>query len=170
MFFLEINPLIKPEIGLVFWTTLSFLLLLFVLAKFAWKPILGAIRKREETINDSLATAERVKAEMAQLKSENEALMAQAREERAVMLKEAREVKDKIINEAKEQAKAEANKIIVDAQQAIQAQKMAALTDVKNQVGTLVIEVAEKVLRRELSSKADQESYIKQLSEGVKLN
>lgn len=170
MFFLEINPLIKPEIGLVFWTTLSFLLLLFVLAKFAWKPILGAIRKREETINDSLATAERVKAEMAQMKSENEALMAQAREERAAMLKEAREVKDKIINEAKEQAKAEANKIIVDAQQAIQAQKMAALTDVKNQVGTLVIEVAEKVLRRELASKADQESYIKQLSEGVKLN
>lgn len=170
MFFLEINPLIKPEIGLVFWTTLSFLLLLFVLAKFAWKPILGAIRKREETINDSLATAERVKAEMAQMKSENEALMAQAREERAAMLKEAREVKDKIINEAKEQAKAEANKIIVDAQQAIQAQKMAALTDVKNQVGTLVIEVAEKVLRRELASKAEQESYIKQLSEGVKLN
>lgn len=170
MFFLEINPLIKPEIGLVFWTTLSFLLLLFVLAKFAWKPILGAIRKREETINDSLATAERVKAEMAQLKSENEALMAQAREERAVMLKEAREAKDKIINEAKEQAKTEANKIIVDAQQAIQAQKMAALTDVKNQVGTLVIEVAEKVLRRELANKADQESYIKQLSEGVKLN
>jgi len=170
MFFLEINPLIKPEIGLVFWTTLSFLLLLFVLAKFAWKPILGAIRKREETINDSLATAERVKAEMSQLKSENEALMAQAREERALMLKEARETKDKIINEAKEQAKAEANKIIVDAQQAIQAQKMAALTDVKNQVGNLVIEVAEKVLRRELASKADQESYIKQLSEGVKLN
>jgi F-type H+-transporting ATPase subunit b len=170
MFFLEINPLIKPEIGLVFWTTLSFLLLLFVLAKFAWKPILGAIRKREETINDSLATAERVKAEMAQMKSENEALMAQAREERAAMLKEAREVKDKIINEAKEQAKAEANKIIVDAQQAIHAQKMAALTDVKNQVGTLVIEVAEKVLRRELASKTDQESYIKQLSEGVKLN
>lgn len=170
MFFLEINPLIKPEIGLVFWTTLSFLLLLFVLAKFAWKPILGAIRKREETINDSLATAERVKAEMSQLKSENEALMAQAREERALMLKEARETKDKIINEAKEQAKAEANKIIVDAQQAIQAQKMAALTDVKNQVGNLVIEVAEKVLRRELASKADQESYIKELSQGVKLN
>lgn len=170
MFFLEINPLIKPEIGLIVWTTLSFLLLLFVLAKFAWKPILGAIKKREETINDSLATAERVKAEMAQLKSENEALMAKAREERAQMLKEARDTKDRIINEAKEQAKAEANKIVAEAQQAIQAQKMAALTDVKNQVGKLVIEVSEKVLRRELSNKGEQEGYIKQLTDEVKLN
>ena len=170
MFFLEINPLIKPEIGLVVWTTLSFLLLLFVLAKYAWKPILGAIRKREQTINDSLATAERVKAEMAQLQSENEALLAKAREERALMLKEARDTKDRIINEAKEQAKVEANKIVLDAQAAIQAQKMAAITDVKNQVGTLVIEVAEKVLRRELGSKAEQETFIKQLTNEVKLN
>lgn len=170
MFFLEINPLIKPEIGLVVWTTLSFLLLLFVLAKYAWKPILGAIRKREQTINDSLATAERVKAEMAQLQSENEALLAKAREERAVMLKEARDTKDRIINEAKEQAKVEANKIVLDAQAAIQAQKMAAITDVKNQVGTLVIEVAEKILRRELGNKAEQETFIKQLTNEVKLN
>ncbi len=170
MFFLEINPLIKPEIGLVVWTTLSFLLLLFVLAKYAWKPILGAIRKREQTINDSLATAERVKAEMAQLQSENEALLAKAREERAQMLKEARDTKDRIINEAKEQAKIEANKIVLDAQAAIQAQKMAAITDVKNQVGTLVIEVAEKVLRRELGNKSEQETFIKQLTNEVKLN
>lgn len=170
MFFAEINPLIKPDIGLIFWTTISFLLLLFVLARYAWKPILGAVKKREQTINDSLATAERVKAEMAQLQSENEALLAKAREERALMLKEARETKDRIINEAKEQAKLEANKIVADAQAAIQAQKMAALTDVKNQVGNLVIEVSEKVLRRELSGKADQENYIKQLSNEIKLN
>jgi len=170
MFFLEVNPLIKPEIGLVFWTTISFLLLIFVLAKYAWRPILGAIKKREQTINDSLATAERVKAEMAQLQSENEALLAKAREERALMLKEARETKDRIVNEAKEQAKIEANKIVTDAQQAIHAQKMAALTDVKNQVGTLVIEVAEKVLRRELGNKAEQETYIRQLSNEIKLN
>lgn len=170
MFFLEINPLIKPEIGLVVWTTAAFLLLLFVLAKYAWKPILGAIKKREQTINDSLATAEKVKAEMAQLQSENEALLAKAREERAAMLKEARDIKDRIIGEAKEQAKLEANKIVIDAQAAIQSQKMAALTDVKNQVGSLVIEVAEKVLRRELGSKSEQESYIKQLSNEIKLN
>lgn len=170
MFFLEINPLIKPEIGLVVWTTAAFLLLLFVLAKYAWKPILGAIKKREQTINDSLATAEKVKAEMAQLQSENEALLAKAREERAAMLKEARDIKDRIIGEAKEQAKIEANKIVLDAQAAIQSQKMAALTDVKNQVGSLVIEVAEKVLRRELGSKSEQETYIKQLSNEIKLN
>jgi F-type H+-transporting ATPase subunit b len=102
---------------------------------------------------------------MAQMKSENEALMAQAREERAQMLKEAKEIKDKIINEAKEQAKIEANKIIVDANNAIQNQKMAALTDVKNQIGHMVVEVAEKVIRRELGSKSEQESYIRTLAD-----
>jgi F-type H+-transporting ATPase subunit b len=104
------------------------------------------------------------------MKSENEALLAKAREERAQLLKEARDTKDKIINEAKEQAKVEAGKIIADANAAIQQQKMAALTDVKNQVGALVIDVAEKVLRRELTDKSQQEKYIKQLSEEVKLN
>lgn len=156
--------------GLLFWTLLSFLVVFFILAKYAWPSIVKGLKEREQSITDSLATAERVKAEMAQLQSENEALLAKAREERALMLKEARETKDKIITEAKELAKAEANKIVLDAQAAIQTQKMAALTDVKNQVGTLVIEVAEKVLRRELSNKADQENYIKQLSSEVKLN
>jgi F-type H+-transporting ATPase subunit b len=170
MFFLEINPLIKPEIGMVVWTTIVFLLLLFVLAKYAWKPILGAIKTREQTINDSLATAEKVKAEMTQLQSENEALLAKAREERALMLKEARETRDKIVNEAKEQAKAEANKIVQEAQVAIQAQKMAALTEVKNQIGSLVIEVSEKVLRRELSDKKGQEEHIQSLTGQIKLN
>ena len=107
---------------------------------------------------------------MAQMKSENEALLAKAREERAQMLKEARETKDKIINEAKEQAKVEANKIIVEAQAAIETQKMAAITDVKNQVGKLVIEVSEKVLRRELGSKESQEAHVRSLVDEVKLN
>jgi F-type H+-transporting ATPase subunit b len=107
---------------------------------------------------------------MAQMKSENETLLAEAREERGRMLKEARETKDKIINEAKEQAKTEANKIITEAQAAINAQKMAALTDVKNQVGKLVIEVSEKVLRRELGGKDAQEAHIKGLVDEVKLN
>lgn len=155
---------------MVVWTTVVFLLLLFVLAKYAWKPILGAIKKREQTINDSLATAEKVKAEMTQLQSENEALLAKAREERALMLKEARETRDKIVNEAKEQAKAEANKIVQEAQVAIQAQKMAALTEVKNQIGSLVIEVSEKVLRRELSDKKGQEEHIQSLTGQIKLN
>jgi F-type H+-transporting ATPase subunit b len=164
------HPLLNPDMGLLFWTLLSFLVVFFILAKYAWPAIVKGLKDREKSIADSLATAERVKAEMAQLQSENEALLAKAREERALMLKEARDTKDKIINEAKEQAKTEANKIVIEAQAAIEAQKMAALTDVKNQVGKLVIEVAEKVLRRELNNKGEQENYIKQLSNEVKLN
>ena len=162
--------LLTPDLGLFLWNLLAFLILFFILKKTAWKPILKSLNEREQGIADSLATAERVKAEMAQLKNENEALLAKAREERALMMKEARETKEKIINEAKEQAKLEAGKVITDAQAAIEQQKMAALTEVKNQVGTLVVEVAEKILRRELSNKAEQEKYIRQLSNEVKLN
>jgi F-type H+-transporting ATPase subunit b len=162
--------LLIPSFGLIFWTLLVFLIVLWILRKFAWKPILTSLNIREKSISDSLATAERVKAEMAQLKSENEALLAKAREERALMLKEARDTKDKIINEAKDQAKIEAGKIITDAQSAIEQQKMAAITEVKNQIGNLVIEVSEKILRRELENKSEQESYIKQLAKEVKLN
>ncbi|HMH22352.1 MAG TPA: F0F1 ATP synthase subunit B [Puia sp.] len=162
--------LLTPDLGLFLWNLLAFLILFLILKKTAWKPILKSLTEREKSISDSLATAERVKAEMAQLKNENEALLARAREERALLLKEARDTKDKIINEAKEQAKVEAGKIITDAQAAIEQQKMAAITDVKNQVGTLVVEVAEKILRRELQNKSEQESYIRQLSNEVKLN
>lgn len=162
--------LLIPSFGLIFWTLLAFLIVFFILKKFAWKPILKSLKEREMTIADSLATAERVKAEMAQFKSENEALLAKAREERGQMLKEARDTKEKIISEAKEQAKLEANKIIADAQTAIQQQKMAALTDVKNQVGQLVIEVSQKVLRRELHNKSEQENFIRELTHEVKLN
>ncbi|HRD57231.1 MAG TPA: F0F1 ATP synthase subunit B [Ferruginibacter sp.] len=170
MFFLELNPLVKPEIGLVFWSTIAFLLLLFVLGKFAWKPIMKAINEREKGIADSIATAEKVKLEMAQLKSDNEALLAKANEERAAMLKEAKEIKDKIISDAKEEAKAQAAKIVADANTSINHQKNAAMIDLKNQVGKLVIEVSEKILRKELSDKAAQENYIKDLANDVKLN
>ncbi len=162
--------LLLPEFGLLIWTLLAFLVVFFILGKFAWPAIVKGLRERETGITDSLATAERVKAEMAQLKSENEALLAQAREERATMLKEARDAKDKIINEAKEQAKLAAEKIIADAQSAIEQKKMAALIEVKNEIGILVVEVSEKILRRELDNKAEQEKYIKQLAEEVKLN
>jgi F-type H+-transporting ATPase subunit b len=162
--------LLTPEIGLLVWTLLAFLIVFFILAKFAWPAIVKGLRDRENSISESLATAEKVKAEMAQLQSENEALLAKAREERSQLLKEARETKDRIINEAKEQAKTEANKIVTEAQMAINAQKMAALTEVKNQVGKLVIEVSEKVLRRELGNKDAQEAHIKGLVDEVKLN
>ena len=168
--FLELNPLVKPDLGLVIWMTLTFFIVLFVLAKYAWKPILKAVKTREDNIDNAISQAAKVQAEMAQLKNDNEALLTKAREERATMLKEAKDIKDKMISDAKDLAKAEANKIIVDAQAAINYQKMAALTDIKNQVGNLVIEVSEKVLRKELSNKTEQENFIKQLAGEVKLN
>jgi F-type H+-transporting ATPase subunit b len=164
------HPLLKPEFGLLMWTLVAFLIVFFILKKFAWPAIMKGLKDRENGIAESLATAEKVRAEMATMKSENEALLAQAREERALLLKEARETKDKIIGEAKEQAKAEANKIVIEAQAAITVQKMAALTEVKNQVGKLVIEVSEKVLRRELGNKEAQEAHIKSMVDDVKLN
>lgn len=162
--------LLTPGLGLIIWTLLAFVIVYLILKKYAWPSIIGGLKKREQSIADSLATAERVKAEMAELKSENEELLAQAREERAQLLKEAREIKDKIIGEAKEQAKTEAAKIISESQAAINTQKMAALTDVKNQVGKMVIEISEKILRRELEHKESQEKYIKELTKEVKLN
>lgn len=162
--------LLTPSLGLLFWTLIAFLFVFFVLRKFAWGPILSSLNQREKSIADSLESAERVKREMVQLKGENEELMARAREERSAMLKEAKETRDRMVNEAKEQARIEGNKIIIDAQQAINAQKMAAITEVKNQLGKLVIEVTEKVLRKELSNPEAQEAHIKGLVDGVKLN
>jgi F-type H+-transporting ATPase subunit b len=162
--------LLLPSIGLLFWTLVAFIIVFLILKKFAWKPILSSLKERETGIADAIATADKVKAEMAQLKNENEAMMAKAREERSAMIKEAKETSDKMLADAKEKAKNEYDRIVADAQSAIQQQKMAAITDVKNQVGNLVIEVAEKVLRRELGNKTEQENYIKQLADGVELN
>ncbi len=167
---LEINPLALPDIGLLFWNTVAFIALFFILKAMAWKPILKAIKAREDGIEEALSKAEKVKAEMAQLANENEALLQKAREERAILIKEAKEQSDKMIADSKEKAKSEYDRIVADAQVAINQQKNAALTDVKNQVGALVIEISEKILKRELSNKAEQENYIKQLAEEVKLN
>ncbi len=162
--------LLTPDPGLLLWTLLAFLIVFFILKKMAWPAILKGLKEREQSITDAIATAERVKIEMAALKNENEALMARAREERSVMIKEAKEQTLKMIGEAKDKAKGEYDRIVADAQVAISQQKNAALTEVKNQVGALVIEVSEKILRRELSNKAEQEKYINQLAEEVKLN
>lgn len=162
--------LLLPGFGIIFWTFIAFMLVFLILKAFAWKPILKTLKDREDNIANAIASAEKVKAEMAQLKNENETLLAKAREERATLLKEAKETADKMVSEAKDKAKNEYDRILADAQAAISHQKNAALADVKNQVGNLVIEVAEKVLRKELANKAEQENYIKQLAEGVKLN
>ena len=156
--------LLLPGIGLLFWTLLAFAAVFFILRKYAWKIIIDSLNEREKGIAESLDTAKKVKAEMAALKSENEALLAKAREERALMRKEAKATRDKIVNDAKEQAKTDASKILADANAAIHTQKMAALTEIKNQIGNMVIEVSEKVIRKQLDNKAEQEKYIQQMA------
>jgi F-type H+-transporting ATPase subunit b len=126
--------LLTPDLGLLIWTLLAFLIVFFLLKKFAWPAIIKGLNDRETNIANSIASAEKIKLEMAQLKNDNEALLTKAREERAILLKEAKETKDKMINDAKEEAKVQAAKILADAQASIQQQKMAALTEIKNQV------------------------------------
>lgn len=162
--------LLTPDLGLLLWTFLAFLIVFFLLKKFAWPAIIKGLSDREQNIANSIASAEKIKLEMAELKNENEAFLVKAREERALLLKEAKETKDKLISEAREEAKLQAARIVADAQVTINHQKMAAITDLKNQVGRLVVEVSEKILRRELSNKAEQEVYIKQLADDAKLN
>ncbi len=162
--------LLTPSFGLIIWTLIAFLTVFFILKKFAWPAIISGLKEREDSITRSLEMAEKVKNEMLQLQGDNEALLRKTQEERAIMLKEARDTKDKIVNEAKEQAKKETAKIVAEAQVTIEVQKMAALTDVKNQIGKLVIEVSEKVLRKELANKEAQEVHIQDLVKDLKLN
>ena len=162
--------LLLPKLGMMFWTLIAFGLVFFILAKYAWKPIVGSLEERQNNIDDAILSAEKVRQEMSELKSENEELLALAREERSQMMRDAKETRDNIIAEAREQAKDEMNKIVADAQAVIHQQKMAAITDLKNQIGNLVLEVSEKVIRRELSSQGEQEKYIKDLTQNVELN
>ena len=162
--------LITPSIGLVFWTLVAFLLLLIILRVAAWKPILAAIRERENSIEDALNKAELAKQEMARLSNENEALLKQARAERDEILKEAKALKDKIVNEAKTQAQVEGAKMIEVAKVEINNQKLAALAEVKSQVASLSLEIAEKVLRQEFADKAKQEQVVEGLLKDIKLN
>lgn len=162
--------LLLPGIGLIFWTLIAFLIVFIILKKYAWKPILNTLKERETSIASAIASAENLKAEMALMKSENEALLAAARDERAKMIKEAKETGNKMISDAKDKARNEYDRIVSEAQLAIQQQKNAALVDVKNQIGNLVIEVSEKVLRRELANRKEQENFIKQQAEVVNLN
>ena len=161
--------LVTPELGLVFWTTLSFLILLFLLGKFAWKPILAAINEREVNIENALMKAEAAKEEMARLTSENESLLRDARAERDIILQEARKLKDKIVGEAKEAAQQEGAKMIENARIEINMQKALAIADVKNQVASLSIEIAEKVLRKQFEDASKQDELVTELLKEVKL-
>lgn len=170
MSLLALNPLVTPDIGLLFWTTVTFLILLVLLRKFAWKPILNAVKSREESIDQALESAEKAREEMAQLKSDNDKILKEAREERDAMLKEARDIKEKTIAGAKEKAGQEASRIIADAREQIENQKMAAITELKNQVGEISILIAEKVLRAELEDKAKQEALVNEQLKDFNLN
>ena len=161
--------LVTPEIGLVFWTTLSFGILFFLLAKFAWKPIMAAIDTRERSIEDALLKAEAAKDEMSRLTNENEELLKQARAERDLILKEAKKVKDQIVGDAKEAAQTEGARMIELARIEINNQKAIAMADVKNQVAALSLEIAEKVLRKQFEDSQKQDELVSQLLKEVKL-
>ncbi len=162
--------LVTPGIGLIFWTGLIFAVLLFVLTKFAWKPINNMISKRSQSIEDALNQAEIAREEMKQLQADNEKIFAEARIERDKMMQEAREIKDQIVGKAKDEARTEVDKIKKAASQEIKAQKIAAMEDIRNQVLDLSVLVAEKVIRKELETSPAQEQLIDDLLKDVKLN
>lgn len=161
--------LVTPEIGLVFWTTVSFLILFFLLAKFAWKPIMGAIDDRERSIEDALLKAEAAKDEMSRLTNENEELLKKTRAERDLILSEAKKLKDQIVAEAKESAQKEGARQIELARIEINNQKNIAMADVKNQVSALSIEIAEKILRKQFEDQGKQDALVADLLKEVKL-
>jgi F-type H+-transporting ATPase subunit b len=162
--------LVKPELGLIFWMSVSFLTVVFLMRKFAWGPILTSLKERETSIEDAINSAKKAKEEVQNLKEENERILQEARNERDKILKEARETKDAIVNEARGKAQVEADRMINIAREAIQNEKMAAITELKNQVATLSIDIAEKVIRQQLTNDDKQKALVNDLLKDVKLN
>jgi len=162
--------LVTPGIGLIVWMTLSFGIVLFVLGKFAWKPIMKSLKEREGTIESALNEANKAREEMKTLHFDNEKLLRDAKEERDAILNDARKVRDSIIEKSKLRANEEANRIVESAKEAIHNEKMAAITDLKNQLATLSIEIAEKILREELSDGKKQKDYVKKLMDEINFN
>ncbi|MBS3993486.1 MAG: F0F1 ATP synthase subunit B [Bacteroidetes bacterium] len=156
--------------GLFFWQLLLFGILVYFLKKFAWKPILTAVQEREDSINNALLSAEKARIEMQNLQADNERILKEARSERDAMLKEAREIKDKMISDSKEEAQKQASKLIEQAKHTIENEKQAAIVELKNQVAELSINIAEKVLKDELSSKEKQLKVIDDMLKDMKLN
>jgi len=162
--------LVMPGVGLIFWMTLTFVFLLLILKKFAWKPIMSSIKEREQKISTSLAMAKQTQEDMKRLQADNEKLLHQAREERDVILREANKLKDSIIGEAKDKAQSEADRIVESARVNIESEKAAAIAELRNQVASLTIEVAEKVLTAELADKAKQTSFAEKQLETMNFN
>ena len=162
--------LVQPGLGLIFWMTIAFGLLLWILGKFAWKPIMKGLKEREESIDEALNQANKAREEMKELKFSNEQLLKEAKEERDNILRDARHVRDSLIEEAKDKANAEANRIVENAKASIENEKMAALTDIKNQLAELSIEIAEKIIRAELAEKGKHKELIDRMINEVKQN
>ena len=162
--------LVTPDVGLLFWTFISFAILFFLLKKFAWKPIVGTVNDREKSIKEALASAEAAQLEMQNLTADNERILKEARAEREMMMKEAREIKTKMIADAKEEAKESADKMIAQAQSAIESEKKAAVAELKSQVASLSIEIAEKVMKSELSDSDKQLKLVEDMLGKATLN
>ncbi len=162
--------LVKPEFGLIFWMCISFGIIVFILKKFAWTPILNMLTERENSIQNALDSAERAKEEMKALQSNNERILSEAKAERDLLLKDAREIREKMIAEAKGIASKEGERLLKSARENIQNEKMAAITELKNQVASLSIDIAEKILKSELSSDEKQKSLVNTLLKDVNLN
>jgi len=162
--------LITPDFGLIFWMTLAFLFLLFILGKFAWKPVLKALKEREASIHEALHEADKAREEMKLLQFSNEELLKEAKNDRDAILNDARKIRDKLIEEAHTKASEEAMRVVDSAKISIQNEKMAAMTELKNQVGELSLEVAKKILQRELADPKKQEEYTRELLKNIKLN
>ncbi len=158
------------SLGLFFWQTLLFIALVFLLWKYAWKPILNAVNDREEGIKNALAAAEDAKKEMQNVTADSEKLLQEARAEREVMLKEAREIKDKIVADARDLAQVEGDKLIKQAQATIESEKKAAVADIKNQVADLSLQIAEKVIKEQLSDDKKQIKIVDDMLGDIKLN
>ncbi len=156
--------------GLFFWQLIILVVLILLMVKFAWKPIMEAINSREEGISNALLAAENAKKDMQNLKADNEKLLAEARAERDIMIKEAREIKEKMISDAKSEAQVQGEKMIEQAKATIASEKNAAIADLKNQVGTLSLEIAEKVLKGELANKEAQTKLVEKMLGDAKLN
>jgi F-type H+-transporting ATPase subunit b len=162
--------LVTPNLGLMFWTGLIFVLLLFILTKFIWKPILSAVNTREKSISDSLELAEKTMLEMKSLQAQNENLLKEARAERDAIVRDANAIATKMVEDSKNVAKVEADKIITSAREAINNEKVAALAELKTQIAEFSLQIAEKVVRGELSSDEKQKALSEKLAADFKLN
>lgn len=162
--------LVTPGIGLIFWMLLAFTLVMFILKKFAWKPVLKMIKERDDHISQSLKAAENAREEMKKLQADNENVLKEARKERDVLMAEARQVKEKIISDAKTQAQSEADKIIAAARLAIEKEKVAAIHEMKAKIAEFSVDVASKILRKELSAESTQTEYLSKLIDELNIN